>query len=226
MPLLLLILSLCCWGPASKLSASELEDVLASMDKSASSFRDLCARLKRQDHTAVINDTTEETGKIQMRKVGKRGAQMRIDFDAPDTRTAVFADRKAQIYYPKIQTVQIYDLGKYRELVDQFLLLGFGTSGQELQNNYLVRMTGEEKVSGEAVTRLELKPRAASAREHLDKVELWVAAGGYPVQQKFYRPSGDYTLITYVDLKFNPGVSEQAVTLKLPSGVKREFPQK
>lgn len=196
------------------------------MDKAGAVFRDMSARLKRQDHTAVINDTTEETGAIQMRKTGNHGAQMRIDFDEPDNRTVVFADRKAEIYYPKIRTVQIYDLGKYRELVDQFLLLGFGTSGQELQKNYSVRVTGEEKIAGEAVTRLELAPKSAAAREHLAKVELWVLCGGYPVQQKFYRLSGDYTLITYSDFKLNTGISEQALKLKLPAGVKREFPQK
>lgn len=196
------------------------------MDKAGAAFRDMSAKLRRQDHTAVINDTSEETGVIRMRKVAKRGAEMRIDFDEPDERTVVFAERKAEIYYPKIRTVQIYDLGKYRQLVDQFLLLGFGTSGTELQKSYSIRVVRKESVGGETATLLELQPKLAATREHLAKVELWVGSGGYPVQQKFYRLSGDYTLVTYSDLRVNPGLSEQELKLKLPSGVKREYPQK
>ena len=34
----------------------------------------------------------------------------------------------SQIYYPKSNTVEEYDLGKERAMIDQFLLLGFGSS--------------------------------------------------------------------------------------------------
>jgi hypothetical protein len=33
-------------------------------------------------------------------------------------------------------------------------------------------------------------------------------------------------LITYSDVKWNPSLTDEAVTLKLPKGVKREFPQR
>ena len=39
--------------------------------------------------------------------------------------------------YPKLKTVQEIDLGKRTDLIDQFLLVGFGTSGQELQSKLL-----------------------------------------------------------------------------------------
>jgi outer membrane lipoprotein-sorting protein len=137
-----------------------------------------------------------------------------------------FQGQKAEIYYPKIKTVQVYDLGKYRQLVDQFLLLGFGSSGKELRKSYSLRVVGEDKVSGELTTRLELLPKSKSARKHLGKVELWISTSGYPLQQKFYQPSGDYVLITYSDLKINPDFPEDALKLKLPGDVKREYPQK
>lgn len=206
-------------------SARTLDQVLASMDQAAAAFHDMSADLKRLDHTAVIDDTSEETGKVWMKRSG-HAVRMLIDFTAPDPRKVAFAGRKVEVYYPKINTVQVYELGKYRNLIDQFLLLGFGSSGKELRKNYAVRVTGDAKVGGEDVTRLELVPNSASAREHLQKVELWVAGGGYPLQQKFYRPSGDYTLIIYSDLKLNPGLPDTALQLNLPSGVKREYPQK
>jgi outer membrane lipoprotein-sorting protein len=206
-------------------NAGSLDEVLSSMDRAASSFRDMSATLKRIDHTAVINDTSEESGKVRMKRTSRK-VSMLIEFTKPDPRTVSFEGRKAQIYYPKIMTVQVYDLGKYRQLVDQFLLLGFGSSGKELRKNYSLRVVGEDKVSGELTTRLELVPKTRSARKHLDKVELWISTSGYPLQQKFYQPSEDYIQITYSDLVINPNLPEDALKLRLPDGVKRQYPQK
>ena len=120
----------------------------------------------------------------------------------------------------------MYDLGKHRQLVDQFLLLGFGTPGSELQRGYDVKLLGEENIAGLATSRLELTPKSPAVREHLTKVDLWISASGHPVQQKFHKPSGDYTQVVYSDLAINPPFAKDALALALPAGVKREFPQK
>jgi outer membrane lipoprotein-sorting protein len=211
--------------PARAADAS-LDQVLAAMDKTAASFSDMSAKLTRVDYTAVINDTSKESGVVRMKRVGPRDIRMRIDFSEPDPRTIVFEKAAAQIYYPKIRTVQVYDLGKQRSLVDQFLLLGFGSSGKELSRNYTLKVTGEERISGQPATRLELVPKAASVLEYIKKAELWISAAGYPLQQRFDRPSGDYTLITYSDVQINTGAPDSAFKLNLPKGVKTEYPQK
>jgi outer membrane lipoprotein-sorting protein len=130
----------------------------------------------------------------------------------------------AQIYYPKIRTVQIFDLGKYRSLVDQFLLLGFGSTSQELKGAYELKAIGEEQIGGEPAMHVELVPRSASMLQQVTKVHLWLSGAGYPLQQKFDLPSGDYKQATYSELKINSGLADDAVRLKLPAGVKREYP--
>lgn len=195
------------------------------MDRAAQSFRDATATVQRVDYTAVINDTSSEAGTMRMVR-RSREVRLRLDFGEPDVRTVVLAGRRAEIYYPKIQTVQVYDLGKQRELVDQFLLLGFGTSGAELRKSYAVRLVGEEAVGGTSASRLELTPKSPKAREHVVKIEMWVSPEGHPLRHKFYKPSGDYTVITYSNLRINAGVSEASLQLALPAGVKREYPQK
>ena len=207
-------------------SSASLEQVLAAMDKAAASFRGMSASLRQSTYTAVIKDTSEETGTIRLQRCGKKDVRVRIEFGEPDMRTVAFAGQKAEIYYPRIQTAQVYDLGKHRQLVDQFLLLGFGMSGREIQEGYSLKVAGEEKIGGEPVTRLELTPKSAAVRGYLTEVHLWVSASGTPVQQKFYKPSGDHTLITYSGLQVNPGFPKDALALKLPPGVKREYPQK
>ncbi len=212
-------------GPAPAADTS-LDRVLAAMDKASAAFSDMSAKLARVDYTAVINDTTKESGVVRMKRVGARDVRMRIDFAEPDPRSIVFEKTTAQIYYPKIQTVQVYNLGKQRSLVDQFLLLGFGSSGADLAKSYTLKVAGEEQVGGQPATRLELAPKAASLLEYLKKAELWIAAAGYPVQQEFDRPSGDYSRITYSDVQINTHAPDSVFRLNLPKGVKTEYPQK
>jgi outer membrane lipoprotein-sorting protein len=210
----------------SRSPAATLEQVLATMDKTAAAFRDMSAELTKVVHTAVVNDDSEESGTVRMKRAGPKDIRYLVEYVRPDARTAVFEKNTAQVYFPKMKTVQVWDLGKYRALVDQFLLLGFGSSGAELKQNYTLKVTGEEQVGGEQVARLELTPKSSSVLEHLKKAELWISSAGCPVQQKFHTTSGDYTQVTYKDVKLNTGIPDDAFKLKLPSGVKREYPQR
>jgi len=212
--------------PAGHVSGASFEEVLASMDKAAASFLGVSATIRQATYTAVIKDNSEETGAMRMQRLGKRDVRLRVDFGEPDVRSVAFAGRTAEVYYPKIQTVQVYELGKHRELIDQFLLLGFGTSGRELQAGYLVQFAGTDTIGGEQTARLELKPKSSAVREHLSLVELWISPAGHPAQQKFHKPSGDHTTITYTGVRINPDFGKGELALKLPPGVRREYPQK
>jgi len=197
------------------------------MDASATEFRGMTSQLKRITYTAVIKDTAEESGSIAI-KVAKPGQmQVLVAFTAPDEKTWAFRGRKAELFIPKINTVQEYDLGKHGRLLDQFLLLGFWSTSKQLSKNYTLSYGAEETVAGRKASRIELVPKSEQAREHLKRVEIWFPANsGNPIQQKFYLPSGDYVLVTYTGMKIEPNIPESAVRLNLPPGVKREFPQK
>lgn len=215
-------------GIAGMACAGEpLEAVLARMDREAATFRGLTAEFKRITYTAVLQDSSRETGKLWIRRNGPRNTLMRIDFAEPNPRVLAFDGTRGQIYYPKIQTVQIYELGKHRSLVDQFLLVGFGSSGRQLAGGYTLQAAGEETVAGRIATRLELTPKSSEVLQYVQKVELWIPADqGYPVQQRFLQAGGDYALITYSGIQVNPNLPEERVKLNLPAGVKREYPQK
>jgi outer membrane lipoprotein-sorting protein len=206
--------------------AESLDELLARMDQAAATFQSMSAHLRWVTHTKVLNEDSEQTGDIWIKRVKKGGLRMRVDIRKPDPLCYAFSERKFEIYYPNMQTVQEYDLGKYSHLVNQFLLLGFGMPGRELVKTYTVKTLGPEKISGQAATRLELIPKSTQAREHLSKAELWISqASGQPVQQKFVEPTGNYKIATYLDTKMEP-LSDDAVKLKLPKGVKKEYPQK
>ncbi len=221
-----LLLCLACMAPPTVLAES-LKDLLSRLDQASAAFSGMSAHLKRISYTAVIKDTTEERGSIIMRLAKGRNLELRVDLSSPDEKSWSFRGRKAELYIPKINTVQEYDLGKHARLIDQFLLLGFGSTSRELEKNYVLKLSGKETVNGIATTKLDLTPRSAEALEHLKRVEIWFPLdSGYPAQQKFYLGSGDYVLVSYTEAKLNPNLPESAVRLALPRNVKREYPQK
>jgi outer membrane lipoprotein-sorting protein len=206
--------------------AGELESVLDRIDKAGADFRAMSAHVHRVSHTAVINEDNVDSGTMLLKRPKARDMRMLVDLTQPDAKTVAFQGRKLEVYYPKIQTVQEFDVGKSRELLDQFFLVGFGTSAADLERAYEIRLLGPETIEGQKTERLELIPKSKEVRDHLLKFELWISGDGYPVQQKFYLPGGDYMLVTYSDMKINPDLPDSALKLHLPKNVKREYPQK
>lgn len=207
-------------------SADPLTELLQKMEVSGKAFQAMTANVKWISHTAVINDDSEETGSVILRR-SKGRVQGKFDVTQPDAKVYYFHDRKALVYLPKIKTVQVYDLDKHADQLDQFFLLGFGTTGSELQKSYAIKLIRREMLQGQSTSVLELLPKSKEVKEMLTKVELWIPDGlSYPLQQKLFQSSGDYRLVTYSNIAWNPAMDEHAVELKIPPGVKEEHPQR
>ncbi|MBZ5724978.1 MAG: outer membrane lipoprotein carrier protein LolA [Acidobacteriia bacterium] len=202
-----------------------LAAVLARIDETAAKFKGLSADVKKVSYTAVINEETTDTGTVLVRRPKANDLRVRMDILQPDPKTVVIEGHKADIYYPRSGEVQVVDLGKQSSLVDQFLVLGFGSNSRELASAYSIRMVGPEAAAGEKTTRLELIPKDQDVLAHLKKVELWISDGkGIAVQQKFYEPGGDFILATYTNIQMNPSISDSA--FNLPKGAHKASKKK
>jgi outer membrane lipoprotein-sorting protein len=210
---------------AAGAQAFTLDEALARMDQNAASFKSMSAKVRQLSHTDVINEDNVSTGTVRMRR-NKKEAQVLVEFTTPDPKSVGLSGTKAELYYPKLQTVEEYDLGKNREMVEKFLALGFGGSGRELKADYSLRTLGEESVNEVKALRVELIPKSPPVARQFPKIELWISeANGYPVQQKLYQTGGDYMLVTYSDVKINPSLPDSAFKLNIPKGTKRVTPK-
>lgn len=211
---------------APRLNAEKLQSVLDRMDKGAALFQGMTARLTQVNHTEVINENETLTAQVRMKRT-KSGVVGRVDFTGPNQKMVSIRERELQVFYPKSNNLELYDVGKYGDQLDQFLLLGFSTSGKELQRNYHVRLIGTETVAGKVTNHLELIPKAKQAQEIFKKADVWLAQdANHPVQEKIHKNDQDYTLITYSDIKLNPPLNDKDLELNLPPGVKKITPQK
>lgn len=193
------------------------------MDHEQTQFQSLTANIERTKVTVVVNDHSTESGQIEVRRDGK----MRIELMSPDQKTILRDGDHIYVYTPKIRRVEEYDLGKHRDLVDQLLLLGFGTSGDSLRKSYLITLQGEDNLNGQKVAHLELTPRSDDIRKQISKIDLWLnEASWLPAQQQFVETgSGDYSTIRYVNVARNVAIPDGRFRPSWPKGVTHVKPQ-
>ena len=180
----------------------DLSEILSRMNDAAKNLKTVSANLEYTKVTALVNDKSTENGRLFFRK--SKNPEIRIDITKPESKTILFKKNGAEIFLPKINQVQEYNLEGKSGLVEQFFLLGFGTETGELRKTYDVKYSAEEDLDGDTTAVLELTPLAASVKAQIEKVQLWVSEESWlPVQQKFFQPGGDYFLARYTAVKVN-----------------------
>jgi outer membrane lipoprotein-sorting protein len=200
-----------------------LAAILRQVDRGAKEFQSLTADVERTKVTVVVDDHSTESGQIRLR----RDARMRIDLTSPDPRTILRVGDRLYIYNPKIRRVEEYDLGQHRALLDQFILLGFGTTADSLRKSYLMTVDGEETLGTQKTVRLQLTPKDDEVRQEISRIDLWLdEATWIPAQQKFYETgSGDYFTVRYTNVARNVPISDARFRQNWPAGVTRVKPQ-
>jgi outer membrane lipoprotein-sorting protein len=207
-------------------AAPPLATVLAGMNEAAASFNSVAGDLEYTKVTVIVDDHSTEKGKIYFEK-GKDGKpHVMLAFTDPAEKYVLFSSDKVSIYHPKIAEVDEYKVANSDGLVEQFLLLGFGTSGNELQKSYKVSVEGEESVDGQPTVHLDLVPKNKNVAARVSHIELWVSPQTWqPVQQKFFEPSKDFLVARYKNVLKNTKIAAKSFQLPFRGKVKTVHPQ-
>jgi outer membrane lipoprotein-sorting protein len=214
-------LLLCLLFCALLLQGQDAQSVLQRMDKAAPAFKAMTADLKMMTYIKILDDKTTDAGTVTVQRVKKNDTRAFIQFSGEAARNLTLQGQKVVIYYPNLNQYQDYDLGKTVN-VNQFLLLGFGSSGKELSASYDIKSAGTEKIAGTETTKLLLTPKDLKTQEHLKTAEIWVPNdSANPIQQQFNEPSGNYRLVTYTNIKLIPHL-QQDIRLTIPAGATKK----
>src|SRR5947209_655414 len=156
----LVLLALCTLACTCQVFGESLQSILSRMDQSAPGFRGAHAKLVLVNYTAILGDTTTERGTLQMQRLKPNDVRAIVDFSAlpENARVVSFQGKSLKIYYPNTKEVQEYAVGKNADVLNQFLLLGFGSSGKDLQANYVITDDGSENIAGRDTSKLKLIP--------------------------------------------------------------------
>ena len=205
---------------ASKKERLDLNQIFSHMNEGAKRLKTLSADLEYTKVTVLVNDFSTESGQMFFRKA--KSPDILIDFKKPAPKTILFRKDKAEIYQPKINQVQEFDLSKHSGLVQQFLLLGFGTNSKELQKVYQVKYLKEVQLGGDTTALLEMTPREEGLAAQLSKIQLWISEESWlPVQQKFFEAGGDYSIARYSSVRVNRNLPSSTFELHTAKGAKR-----
>ncbi len=198
----------------------DLKEILSRMNDSAKRLKTVSANLEYTKVTVLVNDKSTEEGRLYFHK--SKDPEILIEMEKPEPKFILFKKNKGEIYLPKINQIQEYDLGQRSGLVQQFLLLGFGSETGELMKSYSVRFLREEELEGDTTAVLELVPRKDNIAAQLTKVEIWISEESWlPMQQKFYEPGGDFLIAHYTSVKVNRKLPSSVFEIHPAPGVKR-----
>ena len=207
------------WG------ADAADAVLAKIDHAASGFRGMSADLRQVAHTEVVNQDQVASGTIRMKRVKPGDTRMLVNFSEPDPKSVALQGQTLDIYLPRTNVVQEYALGQNSSLVEQFLLLGFGTTKADLLANNQVTYLGADSLNGRPAVELQLTPKSKDVAAHVQKIEMWVSPDtGLPLQHKIFEAGGDYQLFVFSNIHMESNLSDGSLKLKLPKNVKKELP--
>jgi outer membrane lipoprotein-sorting protein len=199
-----------------------LESVFRQMDAQSKDFHSVSADIERTKVTVVVNDKSTESGSIEV-----RADRMLLELRSPDPRTILRTGDTLFVYNPGLKRVEEYNLGKNRALLDQFLLLGFGTDSQEMKKSYLVTLMKEDRIEDHKTIELELTPKMEAVRSQISKIQIWLDESTWlPVQQEFFESgSGDYSIVKYSKIVRNPGLPDSQFKPHWPKGTEKIKPQ-
>lgn len=220
-------LAVCLWGVVLPSAGArrnkerlDLSQILSRMNDSTKHLKTISADLEYTKVTVLVNDRSTEAGRMFFRN--PKSPEILIDFKEPDHKVILFKKDKAEIYLPKINQIQEYDLSQHASLVQQFLLLGFGTDTKELEKIYAMKYLKEEQLGGDTTALLELTPLKESVAAQLTKVHLWISEESWlPVQQKFFEAGGDYSIAHYSSVKVNRFIPPSVFRIHAAEGAKR-----
>ncbi len=197
-----------------------LDQVLARMEQQGDTLRSLEADLTQRKWTDILQEFDQgESGRFQFLKASGE-VYLRKDIQRPQPNFLVIRKGEVIFYQPAIKQAQRHQLGENKDKAE-FLLLGFGTSREALQEAYRMALLGEEEVDGRHTYVVELTPRSERVSAFFSKIVLWIDSQLWvPIQQKLVEPTEDYLLVGFRNVRLNPKLSPQDFELKIPKDVK------
>jgi len=204
--------------PATKDGNSKtgsLDQVLHSMDENAAKCHSAQADFTWTPYNAVIGDNeAPDKGRIYFRRQGNE-IDMAAIIQPPDDRQIIFSGGKVQVFQPKTKILDVYDTSAHKDEAETFLVLGFGSSGQDLRKSFDIKYLGDEKIGNVQTAKLELTPLSDKIKKTFPQIDLWIdPQRGVSLRQKLLQTGGDYRMADYSNIRLNDKVPDSAFKIK------------
>lgn len=196
------------------------QQILFRMDKTSRTLKTMTANLKQTKVTVVVNDVSEENGRLFYRKK-RRMQTIKIDYEKPNLRTLLVEEGKIKIIEPRIKRYQEYNTSKAPG-EDKFHLFWFGKSSSKIQKDYYVNHLQDLTIDGKFTSLLELRPKSIKIKAMFTRIQLWIDHQKWiPIKTRLFEASEDHLTIVLSNIKINPRLSAKTFKLTIPSDYER-----
>ena len=192
--------------------AERLDEILAEMQKAGDELKTLSADFEQTDYDAILEDRELSTGKLYLEIPGR----VRWEHVEPAPKVLVVKDGLVRLYNPTAGQVQEFEQKQGSGSGGFNLLVGFGTSNDEIAKNYDASLLEETSTS----VVLKLVPTPDSPASIFAAIELTVDKTTWtPIRSVFHEMNRDHTNIDFENVVVNGKLPDHIFELDLPPDV-------
>jgi outer membrane lipoprotein-sorting protein len=195
---------------------SKLDDILANMQKAASTITSINAKMVQARRDPFIGGAPEiYKGEVFFKHVAKGNDKFKVVYSIPPGQTIWVVGETITLYQAAINQAIITTRSAAASKGDEFAFIATPyTSVPELKRQYEIVYAGDEQ----GMAKLELTPKAKSS---IRKLSWWVDQSSWlPVKSTVVEANGAPTTFTLSDVKKNQGVSDSTFKVDLPKGTR------
>lgn len=193
------------WPAAAAFTADSLSATLEKLNQAAAQFHSTSADFKFvTEQTEPVPDTDTLEGVAYYQRVGKdfeMSAHIAKDNGQPAPKVYMFVKGQFKLYEPGLHQLTILKRGS--EFQD-YIMLGFGASGNQLKEKWEITDLGPETIGGVRTEKLDLIAKDPKVKQTLPKVTVWMDLDrAVSLRQVFDMGHGQTRTCTYTNIKTN-----------------------
>ena len=206
-------------GIASAQETYSLEEVLDNMERVGRDFRGFEATVEQDTVNVLVDFHTVKSGKVYLARRDD-GSLLRMTLDDPPPAEELLVARgKLQLYQPRINLVQEFDLGENRNIAEN-LLVGFAASKADMLADYDITLVEEAVIDGVATSVIDLVPKSDRGAAMFATIRLWLDQQRWvPINVRTTEPGGNYRVQKFSDRTINGSIPDSVFELDLPKDV-------
>lgn len=199
--------------------AGFISSVINRMERNRQNLKSLRAKVDMVKYNAQIRDEDKYVGTVLYVPAPGRNANVRVDWQYPQKETLAVFNGEYTLFRPRLNMAYRGRAAQARGGKANNALEFLNMSRKDLQTRFEpLQYLGEETLWGGVNTsHIKLVPTSGASYKY---AEVWVDGNGMPVQTKVVERNDDSTTIRLTNMEKNAGISPEAFSLKLDSGVK------
>lgn len=199
--------------------AGLVSSVLNRMEKNRQTLKSLRAGISVSKYNSQLGIEDKFNGVVIYLPGAGRQASVRIDWSSPRKEVLAVTNNKYTIYRPALGVVYQGDSRRMKDNKAGGLMEMMNMSRGQLEARFEpVKDVREETLWGGVSTiHLTLVPKGNPGYKY---AEVWIDAGGMPVQTKIVEKNDDSTTMRLMNLEKNQKISQSDFDIKLDANVK------